>query len=60
MDSEVETTFQVGDNKTVEITLDEVKLILSLIDVVSKRGGFTPRDFTAVGKIFDKFSKFTS
>ena len=59
MESQVETTFPpMGNDKKIELTIEDVKLMLSLIEVITKRGGFTPRDFTAVGKIHDKLIKF--
>lgn len=44
------------EEETVTITLNDVKLVLSVIDVVSKRGGFSPMDFKAVGELFEKLS----
>lgn len=47
----------VSSNETVSISLDEIKLMISVIDVVSKRGGFSPRDFSAVGKLYEMMVK---
>jgi len=55
--SEVENTFTINEEKKVTITLDEVKLMVSVIDVITKRGGFTPRDFSAVGKLYETMIK---
>lgn len=52
-----EVTFDTDKPKLIVLTIEEAKLILSMIDVVNKRNGFTPKDFTAVGKIFDKLAK---
>lgn len=52
-----DVTFDTDKPKPIVLTVEEAKLILSMIDVVNKRNGFTPKDFTAVGKIFDKLSK---
>lgn len=52
-----DVTFSTDKQTPIVLTIDEAKLILSMIDVVNKRNGFTPKDFTAVGKIFDKLSK---
>lgn len=46
----------VVEEETVSIPLNDVKLVLSVIDVVSKRGGFSPMDFKAVGELFEKLS----
>ena len=46
----------VVEEDTVIIPLNDVKLVLSVIDVVSKRGGFSPMDFKAVGELFEKLS----
>jgi hypothetical protein len=52
----LDSTFDTENSKPITLSLEEAKLILSMIDVVNKRNGFTPKDFTAVGKIFDKLS----
>ena len=44
------------EEQTVAVPLHDVKLILSVIDVVAKRGGFSPMDFKAVGDLFEKLS----
>tara|TARA_B110000208_G_scaffold6554_1_gene8388 strand:+ start:7341 stop:7547 length:207 start_codon:yes stop_codon:yes gene_type:complete len=54
---EVENTFTVNEEIKVTISLDEVKLMVNVIDVVTKRGGFTPRDFSAVGKLYETMIK---
>ena len=46
----------VVEEETVTIPLNDVKLVLSVIEVVSKRGGFSPMDFKAVGELFEKLS----
>ena len=46
----------VVEEQNVTVPLQDVKLILSVIDVVSKRGGFSPMDFKAVGDLFEKLS----
>ena len=46
----------VVEEETVTIPLNDVKLIISVIDVVSKRGGFSPMDFKVVGELFEKLS----
>ena len=46
----------VEEEDTVKISLNDVKVVLSVIDVVSKRGGFSPMDFKTVGELFEKLS----
>jgi hypothetical protein len=46
----------VVEEQTVTVPVNDVKLILSVIDVVAKRGGFSPMDFKAVGELFEKLS----
>lgn len=46
----------VVEEPTVTLPLNDVKLVLSVIDVVAKRGGFSPMDFKAVGELFEKLS----
>lgn len=45
-----------GEESVVTLPLNDVKLVLSVIDVVAKRGGFSPMDFKAVGELFEKLS----
>jgi hypothetical protein len=46
----------VVEEQKVTVPLTDVKLILSVIDVVAKRGGFSPMDFKTVGDLFEKLS----
>ena len=50
-------TFDLSSDERVTISIDEIKLMISVIDVVSKRGGFSPRDFSAVGKLYETMVK---
>lgn len=43
--------------KEVTITREELQLILRIIDVVSKRGGFLPCEFVSIGGFWEKYSK---
>jgi len=52
----VDKTDTTLEKENVTISLTEVKLMLSVIDVVAKRGGFVPADFKVVGELFDKLS----
>ena len=53
MEKETDSTLETTN---VTISLMEVKLMLSVIDVVAKRGGFLPADFKIVGDLFEKLS----
>ena len=43
--------------KEVSISSEELQLILRIIDVVSKRGGFLPCEFVSIGSFWQKYSK---
>lgn len=51
-----EVNDEVVVEETVTVSLNDVKLILSVIDVVSRRGGFLPGDFKTVGELYDKLN----
>lgn len=42
--------------KTYTVTSKEIQVILSVIDVVSTRGGFKPGEFKLVGELFEKLT----
>lgn len=42
-------------NKVI-LSVDEVKLVLNIFDIVAKRGGFVPGDFKIVGELNDNLS----
>ena len=44
------------EEQTVTVPLNDVKLILSVINVIAKRGGFSPMDFKAVGELYENLS----
>lgn len=44
------------EEKNVVVPIEDVKLILSVIDAIAKRGGFLPVDFKTVGDLFEKLS----
>ena len=52
----VDKTDSTQENENVTISLTEVKLMLSVIDVIAKRGGFLPVDFKVVGELNEKLS----
>lgn len=44
--------------KTHTLTSKEIRVVLSVIDVVSSRGGFKPSEFKLVGELFEKLNSF--
>ena len=50
MDQENETTTQ--------ISIEDLKAVLRLIDVVSKRGAIQPIEMTGVGCLYEKITKY--
>jgi hypothetical protein len=42
----------------VTLTLDDLSAVLSIVDVATQRGAFRPKEFTAVGKVYEKISSF--
>jgi|TARA_B100001142_G_scaffold330057_1_gene395930 hypothetical protein len=48
------------DDKTYTISYKDVQLLLTLVNVVSSRGGFKPAEFKLVGELFDKLSNLTA
>jgi len=42
----------------VTLTLDDLRAVLSIVDVATQRGAFRPKEFTAVGKVYEKISSF--
>jgi hypothetical protein len=47
-----------GD-KTCTISSKDVQIMLSVVNVVSARGGFKPTEFKLVGELFEKLSELT-
>lgn len=47
------------DDKTYTLSAKDVQLILSVVNVVSARGGFKPTEFKLVGELFEKLSELT-
>jgi hypothetical protein len=54
--TENQTTGPAPDQVT--LTLDDLSSVLSVIDVATQRGAFRPKEFTAVGKVYEKISNF--
>jgi hypothetical protein len=42
----------------VTLTLDDLSAVLSIVDVATQRGAFRPKEFTAVGKVYEKIANF--
>jgi hypothetical protein len=42
----------------VTLTLEDLSSVLSIIDVATQRGAFRPKEFTAVGKVYEKIADF--
>jgi len=49
----------VSEDKTCTISYKDIQLVLTLVNVVSSRGGFKPAEFKLVGELFDKLSDLT-
>jgi len=47
------------DDKTYTVSSKDVQLMLSVVNVVSGRGGFKPAEFKLVGELFEKLSELT-
>ena len=56
-DSSIAPTGSDAENTDVSVSLSDIKTMLSVINVVSRRGGFVPSEFGVVGGLFEKFSK---
>jgi hypothetical protein len=48
-----------ADDKTYIVSSKDVQLMLSVVNVVSARGGFKPPEFKLVGELFEKLSELT-
>ena len=46
------------DPNTVDLTLNDLVAIKSMIDVASSRGAFKPNEMVAVGSVYTKLEKF--
>jgi hypothetical protein len=54
--TETQPTMPPADQVT--LTLEDLSSVLSIIDVATQRGAFRPKEFTAVGKVYEKISNF--
>lgn len=48
-----------ADDKTYTVSSKDIQLMLSVVNVVSARGGFKPTEFKLVGELFEKLSELT-
>jgi hypothetical protein len=46
------------DPNTVDLTLNDLASLKSIIDVASNRGAFKPNEMVAVGSVYAKLEKF--
>lgn len=53
------TPVNVPEDKMCTISYKDIQLVLTLVNVVSSRGGFKPAEFKLVGELFDKLSDLT-
>lgn len=53
-----ETQDSLPSSDQVTLTLDDLSAVLSIVDVATQRGAFRPKEFTAVGKVYEKISSF--
>ena len=45
--------------KTYTVTQKDIQLILTVVNVVSTRGGFKPSEFKLVGELYEKLETLT-
>jgi hypothetical protein len=46
-------------DKTYTFAEKDVKLIISVVNVVSSRGGFKPSEFKLIGELYEKLESLT-
>ncbi len=46
------------DSNNVDLTLNDLAALRSIIDVASTRGAFKPNEMVAVGSVYNKLEKF--
>jgi hypothetical protein len=42
----------------VTVNIDDFAAALKIIDLASKRGAFTPKEFTAIGEVYSRIEAF--
>tara|TARA_B000000609_G_C24171482_1_gene350680 strand:+ start:1574 stop:1834 length:261 start_codon:yes stop_codon:yes gene_type:complete len=55
---EPQATAPQGEQKPIELTVQDLGVLRSIIDVASQRGAFKANEMEAVGKTFNKLDSF--
>ena len=58
-DAPVGVSASEQDDKTYTVSSKDVSLMLSVVNVVSARGGFKPNEFKLVGELYEKLVELT-
>lgn len=58
-DAPVDVSASEQDDKTYTVSSKDVSLMLSVVNVVSARGGFKPNEFKLVGELYEKLVEMT-
>ena len=53
-----QTTDEAAPQEAVDLTLQDLASIKTIIDVAAQRGTFKPGEMEAVGKVYNKLSAF--
>lgn len=53
-DAPVDVSASEQDGKTYTVSSKDVSIMLSVVNVVSARGGFKPNEFKLVGELYEK------
>ena len=57
-EAQPQATAPQGEQKAVELTVQDLGVIRSVIDVASQRGAFKANEMEAVGKTYNKLDTF--
>ena len=57
-EAQPQTTAPQGEQKPVELTVQDLGVLRSIIDVASQRGAFKANEMEAVGKTYNKLDSF--
>ena len=57
-EAQPQATAPQGEQKAVELTVQDLGVIRSVIDVASQRGAFKANEMEAVGKTYNKLDSF--
>lgn len=58
-DAPVDVSASEQDDKMYTVSSKDVSLMLSVVNVVSARGGFKPNEFKLVGELYEKLVEMT-